>query len=705
MSLDPESLWQLLPAHLRTRDAELANPSGPDAQGHWKPGPLRELIEVISGQFRVLDAELDQLYDNHFVETAAPWAIPYLGELLGIRGLPEGNLARSPRAEVGHTVGYRRRKGTAPMLELLARDITGWPARAVEFFERLAANQHLNHLRPECQSFASLRNANALEFVGSPFETLHRTVEVRRIASGRGRWNIPNLGLFVWRLASFSRTASPLVTVSQPNDSISDRRFRVHPLGLDLPLQIRPVTEEDVTHLADPINVPLPLTRRLLAPSGDHPVDTLYGPGLSVAIEIWSGSKYELVPADKVLVCDLSDASRSGVPVWNHDLRPIGPQVALDPELGRIVFGSTPTAGPPPRATFHFGFSGPLGGGEYGRLGSLEAPSEAPVTVAQTPPASASTLAEALGTPFAHRRFIQILDSGRYREVLPDLNITGPKEIRASDEKCPTVIVRPAGGTQPWIIRGDADGSLLINGLWIAGKLRIEGDLGHFGLRHCTVVPGFLVAADGSPTASAESRLEIAARRIQVDFENCILPPLRVDGEGVQIRLRNCIVDAGAPDRFALSGLDGVGPGGSWNLINCTLRGRAAMDRLDLASNCLFTGSSVFVLRRQEGCVRFSWLPADSVAPRQYRCLTESSGSVKSFQPQFTSLRFGHPAYAQLSHRTPIEIRTGADDGSEMGAFHELFQAQREEHLGVRLREYLRFGLQAGVFVEPARRR
>ena len=331
----------------------------------------------------------------------------------------------------------------------------------------------------------------------------------------------------------------------------------------------------------------------------------------------------------------------------------------------------------------------------------------APVTVAQVAPASTSTLAAALGSPFANHRFIQILDSCGYREVLPDLHVTGPKEIRASDEKCPTVIVRPAGGAQPWILRGDTNGSIVINGLWIAGRLRIEGDLGHFGLRHCTVIPGFLVGGDGNLTVSNQSRLEIAARRIQVEFENCVLPPLRVDGEGVQIRLRNCIVDAGAPDRFALSGLDGTGPGGSWNLTNCTIRGRAAMDGLELASNCLFTGSSVFVRRRQEGCVRFSWLPAATatVAPRQHRCLNESSGAERTFHPQFTSFRFGHPAYAQLSHRTPIEIRTGADDGSEMGAFHDLFHAQREEHLGVRLKEYLRFGLQAGVFVQPARRR
>ena len=35
-----------------------------------------------------------------------------------------------------------------------------------------------------------------------------------------------------------------------------------------------------------------------------------------------------------------------------------------------------------------------------------------------------------------------------------------------------------------------------------------------------------------------------------------------------------------------------------------------------------------------------------------------------------------------------------------MGAYHLLFQPQREANLRIRLEEYLRFGLEAGVFFE-----
>ena len=55
------------------------------------------------------------------------------------------------------------------------------------------------------------------------------------------------------------------------------------------------------------------------------------------------------------------------------------------------------------------------------------------------------------------------------------------------------------------------------------------------------------------------------------------------------------------------------------------------------------------------------------------------------------------PGYMQLHASCPVEIRSGADDGSEMGVFHDLFQVQRETNLRARLQEYLRFGLEAGV--------
>jgi len=61
-------------------------------------------------------------------------------------------------------------------------------------------------------------------------------------------------------------------------------------------------------------------------------------------------------------------------------------------------------------------------------------------------------------------------------------------------------------------------------------------------------------------------------------------------------------------------------------------------------------------------------------------------------------MSYGDPAYGQLSASCAIEIRSGADNGAEMGAFYFLKQPQRDTNLRVALLEYLRFGLQAGIF-------
>ena len=67
-------------------------------------------------------------------------------------------------------------------------------------------------------------------------------------------------------------------------------------------------------------------------------------------------------------------------------------------------------------------------------------------------------------------------------------------------------------------------------------------------------------------------------------------------------------------------------------------------------------------------------------------------------QPQFTSVRYGEPAYAQLDENCADEIKRGADDESEMGVFHDLFQPQREANLRTRLAEYTPAGMEVGLF-------
>ncbi|MGB3300221.1 MAG: hypothetical protein WBA76_18315, partial [Phormidesmis sp.] len=67
-------------------------------------------------------------------------------------------------------------------------------------------------------------------------------------------------------------------------------------------------------------------------------------------------------------------------------------------------------------------------------------------------------------------------------------------------------------------------------------------------------------------------------------------------------------------------------------------------------------------------------------------------------QPSFTASRYGPPGFGQLMRSAPKEILTGAEDGSEMGAFNYLRQPQREANLLTSLDEYLRFGMMANLF-------
>ena len=66
-------------------------------------------------------------------------------------------------------------------------------------------------------------------------------------------------------------------------------------------------------------------------------------------------------------------------------------------------------------------------------------------------------------------------------------------------------------------------------------------------------------------------------------------------------------------------------------------------------------------------------------------------------RPVFNSVRYGTPAYCQLAETCPDEIKRGADDESEMGVYHDLFQPQREANLRARLDEFTPAGVDAGI--------
>jgi len=142
----------------------------------------------------------------------------------------------------------------------------------------------------------------------------------------------------------------------------------------------------------------------------------------------------------------------------------------------------------------------------------------------------------------------------------------------------------------------------------------------------------------------------------------------------------------------------------SATIQNTTVFGKTRCDELKLASNVIFT-DIVNVKLRQKGCVRFSYIPEGSQTPRRYMCQPSEANLSSDIKPikvytQFTSQRYGHPGYSQLDKNVSRKIFEGADNGAEMGAFNYLYQPQRIKDLKSSLDEYLRFGLEAGVFLK-----
>lgn len=676
MSFDGQKLYELLPAIYRTRDA---------AEGE----PLKQLLTVIGEQMAILEEDIEQLYDNQFIETCADWVVPYIGDLIGYRQLYGSTpQIRSPRAEVADTIGLRRSKGTAAMLGQLARDVTGWDARAVEMFQNLAATQFMNHLRLRNLGSSSVRGILKMERLNGPFDSMAHTVDVRRIASNRGRYNIGNIAIYLWRLRSYPLTNSPAF-------QLDGQRYLFSPLGAPTHLFRLPLADDNDNPDERRSEVQMPLSRLQVDAdknaSGAAPYPKFYGAGKSFVI---AG-----VTPDQISICNLSDTTAGA---WAHT--PAAGKVSVDPVLGRIAFGTAPAA--PPNVTFHYGFSDDLGGGEYDRTASIDLTLQ-PVVKAPAQGAGLQGALNAVGTGGA----VEIGDSGRYAAT-PSITVTAANksiELRAADQMRPLLAL---GGELA--ISGQDGSEVTLNGLLISGGLlRVKQtsdnkQLRLLRLRHCTLVPGTDLLADGTPRQPDAASLIIETANASVEIDHCIVGGMRVV-QGAQVTITNSIVDATHESGVAFAAIDSVSGGGSLQIESSTVIGKVHTSSLTLASNTIFLSAQtsgdgwqapVWSDRRQDGCVRFCYLPLASRVPRRYRCQPTSDAAATSIRPNFTSSRYGEPGYCQISRTCPLEIRQGAEDGSEMGVFHDLFQSQRETNLRVRMSEYARFDLEVGfIFV------
>ncbi|HTW25835.1 MAG TPA: hypothetical protein VME92_01805 [Acetobacteraceae bacterium] len=726
MSLDADAIYALLPAIHRTRDADAG-------------GPLQALIGVIAEQVGVLEQDLRGLYADAFIETCSPWAIPYIGALIGWTPLlPNVPGTAGGRAELANTIGYRRRKGTVIALEQLGADVTGRAVRVVEAFRGLAVDQSFRHLRPEAGGTIALRDGAALARLGGPFESASRTIDVRRIAPrvrdvsvpdtaaldvalhGDGRCNIPDIAAWVWRWISYPVTG-------QPGFRVDARRFMASPLGADMPLFNAPAARTAFDHLTTRADVAQPIGRREFH---DDPA-AFYREAAGLVVT----ADGVAVPLDGICVCDLSDISPGGD--WPD--APSG-KVAIDPVLGRIAF---PPDQPAPGVVvldYCYGFAADLGGGPYDRTSRLPLDASR-VTWQQIIGAGATdifgiplTLADAVAAfnaqPAGTVGLIVLAGFGA-----EPIALTGPAAIAippGSELWIVAAEVHGSGDDASWsairsraTLSGDIEivgigmpsaddtpdsGQVFLSGVLLAGTMHVSGQAITLGLQDCTLVPGRALLRDGEPAEPCTPSLVIDSAGATLTLERVIAGPVLVHA-AASARITDSIVDAMAPWNVAFAGPGGAGEGGTLHVEDSTIIGKVRTHLLPLASNTIFLGrrpacdpwpASVWCTRRQSGCVRFCFVPADALTPPQYRCLPGGAVPEEAVTPIFVSRQYGSPSYALLSGFCPVAIWQGADDGSQIGAFHLLYETQGVANLRTRFDEYLPFNLEAGIFLIPS---
>ena len=139
---------------------------------------------------------------------------------------------------------------------------------------------------------------------------------------------------------------------------------------------------------------------------------------------------------------------------------------------------------------------------------------------------------------------------------------------------------------------------------------------------------------------------------------------------------------------------------GELKLTFCTVLRETIAAHIQV-SDCLFMGLIRGISNNPDaprGCIRYS-----AILPNQ------ETASLKLFpspvikqSPVFCSNEFATWGAGVLHPATAKAIKNGAEDGTEMGAYHHLYLTYRDEALLKKLQDYLPFGVEAAVIPDQA---
>jgi hypothetical protein len=411
------------------------------------------------------------------------------------------------------------------------------------------------------------------------------------------------------------------------------------------------------------------------------------------------------VPAAKLHACNLEDRDDgSGGTVWRRPST--AGEVFFDPELGRLSLHAS-DEGKAVETAWAYGAAHDIGGGPYDRRTSIETWIE-PFSAA----AAASTLWQVgvsargaevtdtvdLGGPVvatladAITRWntvaaengigiITILDNASYADDLTgaahrirvpagaslaivaagwaDEEIEGGGRRRQAGVLSPQDR-RPHVGSGLRVI-GKADaaqdaGTLIVDGLLIEGSIGVlDGDLGRLEIRHSTVTEGVTVKKGNA--------------RLAVVLDHAIGSEVTLTSGSGSLTIADSLIgedESANPDPASVPVVINA-PNSDLELQRCTVFGRVKGRTLE-ADATIFAGAP-WIARRQEGCVRFSYVPAGARTPRRYRCAPELTLAAEAerlereltaaeetrirarLRPLFTSSAFGDPAFGPLALR------------------------------------------------------
>jgi hypothetical protein len=715
-----DRLFELLPVSYRQRDIE-------------EGSSLQMLLRVIAEQVNLVEQDIGQLYNNWFIETCQDWVVPYIGDLIGYQPVnpPDPTMDVSaalervliPRREVSNTIRYRRRKGTLSLLQDLSVAVSGWPSMVVEFDERVSATQTLSDLRL-ARGLIDIHDSMALDLIDGPFDRKSHSVEIRAIDSpvSTGRYNSASVGVLVGRLRAYSVTDS----LAYCQEEAGDHCYTFSILGNDTPLFTHPI---GATAGKSVIPFPIPIRRRAFqhdrtshGAAALQASTSFYGEeqGLAIWAEGWSDCDPKLaIPYSRIIPADLTN--------WQY--QPKHNHIAVDPQLGRIAF--PPEQLPPGdvRVSYAYGFSAEIGGGEYPRKTIL--PSSQVRLYEIGAGAEFSTIHSACAKWHEEKpvhAVIEINDSGIYQEqihiVIPEKHSL---ELRAASGARPVILMLDWHSSRPdaLTVSSEAGSQFTLDGLTVAGRgIQVSGGLKSLTIRHATLVPGWSIHPDNRARKAGQPSLVLHNLTADIEIAHSILGGIQILQESeevdpIDLRLSNCIIDAVHAHAFAISAPEEAIAPAVLHARNCTIFGKVQMHSILLAENSIFM-AEICVARRQQGCMRFCYVPLDSRTPGRFHCQPDladqtalQQGELQALpakeaaelrraeqlrvQPQLLSTRYGTPDYCRLADDCALEIATGADDQSEMGIFHDLYQPQRASNLRTRLHEFTPAGINAGI--------